>query len=83
MKRITLFLLIIGIFTTAYADEKLKKQVDKSAEQIESKVIEWRRHFHRFPKLSNREFKTAEKIAVHLKNLGLDVTTGVAHTGVV
>jgi len=83
MKRIVLYLLIVGSFTTAYADEKLKEYVDKSAEQIESKVIEWRRHFHQFPELSNREFKTAEKIAEHLKNLGLDVRTGVAHTGVV
>ncbi len=83
MKRILLCLLIAGIFTTAYADERLKRQVDKSAEQIESKVIEWRRHFHQYPELSNREFKTAEKIAEHLKNLGLDVKTGVAHTGVV
>jgi len=83
MKRILLCLLIAGIFTTAYADERLKRQVDKSAEQIESKVIEWRRHFHQYPELSNREFKTAEKIAEHLKNLGLEVKTGVAHTGVV
>ncbi|MBE9490595.1 MAG: amidohydrolase [Bacteroidetes bacterium] len=50
---------------------------------IESKVIEWRRHFHENPELSNREFKTAEKIAAHLKSLGLEVQTGVAHTGVV
>ncbi|MFZ2149042.1 MAG: amidohydrolase [Sedimentisphaerales bacterium] len=83
MKRIVFFLLIVGIFTTAYADEKLKKQVDRSAEQIEPKVVEWRRHFHQFPELSNREFKTAEKIAEHLESLGLDVRTGVAHTGVV
>ena len=83
MKRIVLYLLIVGSFTTAYADEKLKQQVDKSAEQIESKVIEWRRHFHQLPELSNRELKTAEKIAEHLRNLGLDVRTGVAHTGVV
>jgi len=83
MKRIFLCLLIVGSFTTAYANEKLKKQVDKSADQIESKVIEWRRHFHRFPELSNREFKTAAKVAEHLRNLGLDVKTGVAHTGVV
>jgi len=83
MKRILLCLLIAGSFTTAFADERLKQQVDKSADRIESKVIEWRRHFHQFPELSNREFKTAEKIAEHLKNLGLDVRTAVAHTGVV
>ena len=83
MKRIVLYLLIAGSFTTAYADERLKRQVDNSAARIESKVIEWRRHFHQFPELSNREYKTVEKIAGHLKNLGLDVKTGVAHTGVV
>ncbi|MEX0274067.1 MAG: amidohydrolase [Flavobacteriaceae bacterium] len=50
---------------------------------VEPKVIEWRHHFHQNPELSNREFKTAEKVAGHLKSLGLEVQTGVAHTGVV
>ena len=83
MKRIVLYLLITGICSSVYAGEDLKKQVDKSADRIESKVIEWRRYFHQFPELSNREFKTAEKVAGYLKDLGLDVKTGVAHTGVV
>ncbi len=83
MKRFLLYLLIVGSFTTAYANGKLKTQVDKSADRIESKIINWRRHFHQFPELSNREFKTAQKVAEHLKNLGLDVRTGVGHTGVV
>ena len=50
---------------------------------LESKLIEWRRHFHQNPELSNREFNTAEKIATHLKSLGLEVQTEVAKTGVV
>jgi len=62
-------------------------QVDKSLlsdiKSIESKVIEWRHYFHENPELSNREFNTAKKIANHLKNLGLNVTTNVAHTGVI
>jgi amidohydrolase len=57
--------------------------LDADVSSIESKVIEWRRDFHEHPELSNREFKTAEKIAAHLKSLGLEVQTGVAHTGVV
>jgi len=57
--------------------------LDKDIANIENKVIEWRRDFHQNPELSNREFKTAEKIASHLKSLGLEVQTGVAHTGVV
>lgn len=50
---------------------------------IEEQVIEWRRDFHQHPELSNREFKTAEKIAAHLKSLGLKVQTNIAKTGVV
>ena len=50
---------------------------------VESKVIEWRRDIHQNPELSNREFKTAEKVAKHLESLGLEVETGIAHTGVV
>lgn len=50
---------------------------------VAPKVIEWRRDIHQHPELSNREFKTAEKIANHLKALGIEVQTGVAHTGVV
>ncbi len=58
-------------------------KIDKMIDAVESKVIEWRRDFHQNPELSNREFKTAEKIAKHLKSLGLEVETGIAHTGVV
>ncbi|MDP6922624.1 MAG: amidohydrolase [Lutibacter sp.] len=57
--------------------------LDKLIEDIEPRVIEWRRDFHQYPELSNREFKTAEKIARHLKDLGMEVQTGIAHTGVV
>ena len=53
------------------------------ADQLEAKVIAWRRDFHEHPELSNREFKTAEKVAAHLRSLGLEVRTGVAKTGVI
>lgn len=57
--------------------------VDALASKVEADVISWRHHFHEFPELSNREFKTAEYVASYLKNLGLQVQTGVAKTGVV
>ena len=60
-----------------------KYNFEKEYKSIEPKVIDWRRDFHQNPELSNREFNTAEKIAVHLKSLGLEVQTGVAKTGVV
>ncbi|WP_353483157.1 amidohydrolase [Haliscomenobacter sp.] len=58
-------------------------QIDKQATAINDKVVAWRRDLHQNPELSNREFKTAEKVAAHLKSLGLEVRTGVAKTGVI
>lgn len=57
--------------------------IDSQTEALYDKVVEWRRHFHEYPELSNREFETAEYVEAHLRELGLEVQTGVAHTGVV
>lgn len=64
-------------------DHAPRPELDALADALESKVIAWRRDFHEHPELSNREFRTAEKVAAHLESLGMEVTTGVAHTGVV
>ena len=79
MKTYIKTVLIILISGTAFAQTSF----DKDIADVEDKVINWRRHFHENPELSNQEYKTAEMIAKHLKGLGLDVTTGVAKTGVV
>jgi amidohydrolase len=50
---------------------------------LEPKVIAWRRDIHQHPELGNREVRTAKLVADHLRALGLEVQTGVAHTGVV
>ncbi|WP_026348463.1 amidohydrolase [Eudoraea adriatica] len=73
----TLFLLI-GTMVLAQGTD-----LSDDYNRIEEKVIRWRREIHQNPELSNREFKTAEKIAAHLNSLGIAVQTGVAHTGVV
>ncbi len=79
-----LFILLAGAPLSVTAqDAATLEKVSKMAEDIEDRVIEWRRHFHQNPELSNREFKTAEKVAAHLTKLGMEVQTGVAHTGVV
>ncbi len=57
--------------------------LDALADGLEAKVIAWRRDIHEHPELSNREFRTAAMVAEHLESLGIHVTTGVAHTGVV
>ena len=64
-------------------NQALKTKVAQKAASLESKVVNWRRDFHQNPELGNREFKTAETIAAHLRSLGIEVQTGVAKTGVV
>lgn len=56
--------------------------VDAAAKAVEPHVIEWRRHLHANPELSNREVKTADFIAKKLKAMGLEVKTGIGLTGV-
>jgi amidohydrolase len=79
MKKPFMYALFLAGITATAQNGSLQAQY----QAIEPKVIEWRRDFHQFPELSNREYKTAEKIAKHLKSLGLEVQEGVAHTGVV
>ena len=60
-----------------------QKNLEAQYQNIEEKVIQWRHEIHQNPELSNREFNTAQKVADHLRALGMEVQTGVAHTGVV
>ncbi|MFV8353464.1 amidohydrolase [Flavobacterium sp. XS2P14] len=84
MKKIILFTSISLFSVIASAQNTaLKSTIATKAAALESKVISWRRDFHQNPELGNREFKTAEKIAAHLRSLGIEVQTGVAKTGVV
>ena len=61
-------------------------QQDRVAALVEKhqpEAIRMREHIHQNPELGNREFKTAELVAEHLTALGMEIQTGVAHTGVV
>ncbi len=78
-----MFKFFLGIFFIGLGLQAQNSKADKLIKEVEPKVIEWRRDFHEHPELSNREFETAKKIAKHLRSLGLEVQTGVAHTGVV
>lgn len=78
MKHLIIVSFLLGNYITFAQD-----QLEADFKTIESKVIEWRHDFHENPELSNREFRTADKIAAHLKSLGLEVQTGIAKTGVV
>jgi len=78
------FLLIVAFNSSLVAQSsRLDAEIDRRAAQVEGKVVEWRRDIHAHPELSNREVRTAQIVAAHLRALGLEVRTGVAHNGVV
>jgi amidohydrolase len=57
--------------------------LDARLEAVAPKLIAWRRDIHEHPELSNRESRTAKLVADRLRALGMEVKTGVAHTGVI
>jgi amidohydrolase len=61
----------------------LAADIDRLVAQVNPKVVAWREDIHAHPELGNREFRTSKLVAEHLTSLGLEVRTGVAHTGVV
>jgi amidohydrolase len=61
----------------------LAAEADRLIAAVEPELIEWRRHLHQHPELSNREVKTAAFIAERLRSFGLEPRTGIARTGVV
>src|SRR5512145_2743215 len=82
MRLISLALLALPIPCLAQST-RLSAEIDRRAGQVQSKVVAWRRDIHAHPELSNRETRTAELVANQLRSLGMEVRTGVAHTGVV
>jgi len=53
------------------------------ATELGQQLINWRRDLHQHPELGFQEVRTAAIVAEHLKELGLEVRTGVGKTGVV
>ncbi|HUP64553.1 MAG TPA: amidohydrolase [Thermoanaerobaculia bacterium] len=64
-------------------EKPLAEAIHQAAGGIEPRVIAWRRDIHQNPELGNREFRTSKLVEEHLRALGLEVRTGVAHTGVI
>jgi amidohydrolase len=54
-----------------------------AAQAVQKDVVAWRRDIHQHPELGNNEVRTAKLVADQLRKLGLQVRTGIAHTGVV
>lgn len=79
-------ILLISLSKTVVAQDgsfNWEEVINRATEEKFDQIVEWRRHFHEHPELSNREYETAEYVEEYLRSLGLEVETGVAHTGVV
>ena len=80
--RWTKFLLLLLLPSWLFAQNETNI-INTYSNAVNDSVIAWRRHFHQFPELSNREYNTGAYIAAYLKKLGLEVQYPVAKTGVV
>ena len=65
------------------ASQSLSTEIDKLTAAVEPELIQWRRHLHQNPELSNREIETAKYVVERLRGFGLEPQTGVARNGVV
>lgn len=67
----------------AMAQTAPAERVAELAAGLQPQVVAWRRDIHTNPELGNAEHRTAALVAEHLRGLGMEVRTGVAHTGVI
>jgi len=77
---------LLGAFVLAAAPaaaQSADPRVAAAVQRFAPRITEIRHDLHQHPELSNRETRTAGIVAEHLRSLGLEVRTGIAHTGVV
>ncbi len=82
-KAIIILLSNLFFFIPAFGQQVQQTRISTGAESLQPKLVEWRRHLHQHPELSNREYNTAAYVAAHLKSLGMEVREKVGLTGVV
>ena len=81
MKKLLLSLILLMSFESISAKD-LRNQLAIDIPGVMTKVTDWRHHFHEFPELSNREYKTQESIAEALIEMGLEPNLNYGITGV-
>jgi amidohydrolase len=78
-----LAVVVAALSPSVLAAQQWDAAVQTATGRIAPRMVEVRHDIHLHPELSNREFRTARLVAAHLRSLGMEVDTGVAHTGVV
>jgi amidohydrolase len=86
-RRAAVSLCLLALAAPALAQDgdggDLLAAIDRAAAAAAPQAIKHRHRIHQNPELGYQETETAKLVAEHLRGLGLEVTTGVAHTGVV
>jgi amidohydrolase len=77
------FTLIFFFVSILALNAQVRQKLSKAIDAIEPACIKWRHQIHQNPELAYEETQTAKLVATHLRSLGLEVTEGVAKTGVV
>lgn len=77
MRALALALSMAAISIPSTASTNLTSAIDQAYPKLESLY----EHFHQYPELSRQEFKTAERLAKELKDLGYEVQTDIGITG--
>jgi len=57
--------------------------IDVQLSNVDEEMVAWRHDFHRHPELAFKEARTSETVQSLLRSFGLEVTAGLAGTGVV
>ncbi len=74
---------LIGLLALFVHAQSVDDLIDQYSAEVEKQVIEWRRHLHQYPELSNREYNTSKYIQQQLDKIGIPYIKDVAFTGVV
>jgi amidohydrolase len=81
MKNLIPLFVLFMLINPIGADD-LRSQLDRDLQGVMTKVTDWRHHFHQYPELSNREYKTQKSIVEALTEMGLEPNTDFGITGV-
>jgi len=79
----TMLISLLATLVAKAGPPPLDARVDAAVLRVAPEAVEIRHRLHQNPELGNREEKTAALVAERLRGLGLEVRTGIAHTGVV
>lgn len=77
------FVLLLTALAAIPAHAQSDAEIRAAVDRLSPRMIEFRHDIHQHPELGNRETRTADLVATELRRLGLEVRTGVGHTGVV